>query len=125
MTMICRANSSWRNVTKLDGRIRLGLLCEHHAKSMTARLIIYLLAMLTGFSAAEAARPVLASPTSVGTEIGRAYAAVAVKTEEQGQDQPFIGAPVRVLPPAADLVAIAVTAVLPTTPVLRHDVILG
>jgi hypothetical protein len=92
---------------------------------MTTRLIIYLLAMLTGFSAAEAARPVLATPTSVGTEIGRAYAAVAVKTVEQGQDQPFIGGADRVSPSATDFVPIAVTSVAPTTPVLRHDVILG
>ena len=92
---------------------------------MTTRLIIYLLAMLTGFSAAEAARPVSAVPASVGAEIGQAYAAVAVKASELAQDRPSADVPVSALPPEANPVLLAFSAVVPTTPILRHDVILG
>ena len=44
------------------------------------RLLIYLLAMMTGFSAAEAARPVSATPAAVAQ---RAVAAVSVVSVEQ------------------------------------------
>ncbi|TSB04460.1 hypothetical protein [Sphingorhabdus contaminans] len=36
------------------------------------RLLIYLLAMLTGFSAAEAARPVTATPATLGSAVSSA-----------------------------------------------------
>lgn len=36
------------------------------------RLLIYLLAMLTGFSAAEAARPVTATPAALGSAVSSA-----------------------------------------------------
>lgn len=36
------------------------------------RLLIYLLAMLTGFSAAEAARPVSATPATLGSAVSSA-----------------------------------------------------
>jgi hypothetical protein len=88
------------------------------------RLLIYILAMLTGFSAAEAARPVSAASASVGAEVGRAYAAVAVKAVEQAQDRPSSGVPVSALPSAADAVPTAFFAIAATTPILRHDVIL-
>ena len=81
--------------------------------------------MMTGFSAAEAARPVTAVPASVGAEIGRAYGAVAVKVLEQAQDRPSADVPVSALPVAADYIAADFVGVFSTTPILRHDVILG
>jgi DMSO reductase anchor subunit len=39
---------------------------------MMTRLIIYLLAMMTGFSAAEAARPVAATPATLGSAVAQA-----------------------------------------------------
>lgn len=89
------------------------------------RILIYLLAMLTGFSAAEAARPVSAVPASVDAAVGQAYAAVAVKVAEQVQVRPrsdvsFPTAPGFEIPANPEF-----SAIEPTTPVLRHDVILG
>ena len=89
------------------------------------RILIYLLAMLTGFSAAEAARPVAAVPASVDAAVGQAYAAAAVVVTTQAQVGPIETAPVSA-PPLADLpVGDAFSAIVSTTPVLRHDVILG
>jgi hypothetical protein len=92
---------------------------------MMTRLFLYLLALMTGFSAAEAARPVTAAPASVGAEIGRAYTAVAVKAVEQAQDRPSAGVPVSALPVAADNIAADFVGIFSTTPIHRHDVILG
>ena len=89
------------------------------------RILIYLLAMLTGFSAAEAACPVSAASPAVDTAIARSYAAVAVKATEQVHMGPVVmaigfAAPTNELP-LVDLI-VSVDA---GTPVLRHDVILG
>jgi hypothetical protein len=92
---------------------------------MMTRLFLYLLAMMTGFSAAEAARPVTAVPASFGAEIGRAYTAVTVKAVEQSQDRPSAGVPVSALPVAADYIAADFVGIFSTTPIHRHDVILG
>lgn len=89
------------------------------------RLLIYLLAMLTGFTAAEAARPVAAVPASVGAEVGSVYAEVAVGAAEQIQDRPSGDLPVPSLPIVAKPVMAAYLAESPTTPIMRHDVILG
>lgn len=89
------------------------------------RLFLYLLAMMTGFSAAEAARPVAAVPASFGAEIGRAYAAVAVKAVEQARDRPSADVPVSALPVATNYIAADFVGVFSMTPILRHDVILG
>lgn len=40
------------------------------------RLLIYLLAMMTGFSAAEAARPVSATPATLGAAVAQAAVVV-------------------------------------------------
>ena len=92
---------------------------------MTTRLIIYLLAMLTGFSAAEAARPVLPVPASVGADIGQAYEVVAVKAAEHSQDRPSVISPAFVLSLGESPALGAFSAIAPTTPILRYDVILG
>lgn len=92
---------------------------------MMTKLIIYLLAMLTGFADADSARPVSAVPASVGAEASRLYAAVAVKVVEQRQDQPTIGVPASSSTPTVSFVVPAFTAIAATTPILRHDVILA
>jgi hypothetical protein len=89
------------------------------------RILIYLLAMLTGFSAAEAARPVAAMPASVDASVGHAYAAAAVKVAEQGQVRPVSDTSFSVAPSVELRIVDAFPTVAPTTPVLRHDVILG
>jgi hypothetical protein len=89
------------------------------------RLLIYLLAMLTGFSAAEAARPVPAVPASVGAAAGQAYAVASVKVAEKSQAAPEYGEPYAVAG-AAEMRPVAQVLVIElTTPVLRHDIILG
>ena len=85
------------------------------------RVLIYLLAMLTGFSAAEAARPVAEVPAS--SAVGQAYADVAVAVTAQTQLRPIA------LPPTSAWSAIELavgevfSAIISTTPVVRHDVI--
>jgi hypothetical protein len=88
------------------------------------RLLIYLLAMFTGFSAAEAARPVSAVPATVDASVSHAYADAAVKTVEQAQEPASAGAfpPVQESDSATFLLFASLAA---TSPVLRHDVILG
>lgn len=89
------------------------------------RILIYLLAMLTGFSAAEAARPIASASPAVDTAIARSYAAVAVKTTEKVHIGPVamargFAAPTNERPFIALIVPYDAG-----TPVLRHDVILG
>ncbi|MBL0924964.1 MAG: hypothetical protein IBJ12_10935 [Sphingomonadaceae bacterium] len=89
------------------------------------RLLIYLLAMLTGFSAAEAARPMSVTPASVDAAVGEAYAEAAVNIAEQAQissecTDPVATASISEIPLATEFSAIA-----GTTPVSRRDVILG
>ncbi len=89
------------------------------------RLLIYLLAMLTGFSAAEAARPVSAMPASVGAAVGQTLATVAVKAAKQIQVSPAANAQFVTAPVVQRLSVPLFLSVAATTPVLRHDVILG
>jgi hypothetical protein len=92
---------------------------------MMTKLIIYLLAMMTGFSAAEAACPASATPTSVGAAVGQTYAAVAVNVATQKQGRELSNIPISAAPVWRVSVVPAFLTVGPTTPVLRHDVILG
>jgi hypothetical protein len=92
---------------------------------MMTRLIIYLLAMMTGFSAAEAARPVPATPASVGSAVGQVYADIVVNVAHRVQVRPLSDTPVS---PALSIQVsdfAAYPAIALNTPVLRHDVILG
>jgi hypothetical protein len=89
------------------------------------RILIYILAMLTGFSAAEAARPVSAVPASVDAAVGQAYASAAVAVATQTQVRPVAATPVAATPVAELPAGGAFSAIILTTPVLRHDVILG
>jgi hypothetical protein len=89
------------------------------------RLLIYLLAMLTGFSAAEAARPALAVPAPVDATAGQAYAAAAVKVAAKAQIS--VDSTQAVTVPSAIHVPATVgfAAIGSSTPVLRRDVILA
>jgi hypothetical protein len=89
------------------------------------RLLIYLLAMFTGFSAAEAARPVSAVPASVGAAAGQAYAVAAVKIAEKVQIASDHSEPSEVALAVETLTSAEFSAIETTTPVLRHDIILG
>jgi hypothetical protein len=89
------------------------------------RLLIYLLAMLTGFSAVEAARPVVAVPASVDAAAGQAYAVAAVKVADQVRVASDVGQPSAFALEDETPTIAEFSAIEPTTPVLRHDVILG
>ncbi len=89
------------------------------------RILIYLLAMLSGFSAAEAARPVSSAPASVGSAVSQAYVASAAKVAEKAYALPMCDARfarVSLTPVGGVATLIAPT---PDTPVQRHDIILG
>lgn len=88
------------------------------------RLLIYLLAMLTGFSAAEAARPVSAVPASVDAAVGQAYAQAAVNIAENAPIAPEVARTFTVALAFNEPAAAVFSAIKPSTPVLRHDVIL-
>ena len=82
------------------------------------RLLIYLLALMSGFSAADAARAEVAHSSSV------AQAAVSVADAMVAQEQESIARPATVWP--RDLVHVPLHGVAPTfialTPITRRDV---
>lgn len=89
------------------------------------RILIYLLAMLSGFSAAEAARPVSSSATSVDLAAAQAYVAASVQEADKAFEQPLHVTPtarVHLMPVQG---SIAFVALAIDTPVYRHDIILG
>ena len=89
------------------------------------RLLIYLLAMMSGFSAAEAARPVSSASASVDTAVAQAYVAAAA-FEAVAASEPVmretLKVPVSLAPAIGEARPVAIT---PDTPVHRHDIILG
>lgn len=89
------------------------------------RILIYLLAMLTGFSAAEAARPVATASPAIDTAIARSFATVVVKSAEQVQDRSVTTKATFAKLSYDPSLAIFFTSGHPDTPVLRHDLILG
>lgn len=89
------------------------------------RLLIYLLAMMSGFSAAEAARPVSSASASVDTAVAQAYVATAA-FEAVAASEPVVRETTRMrasLFPAFG--AARPSVITPDTPVDRHDIILG
>lgn len=89
------------------------------------RLLIYLLAMMSGFSAAEAARPLSSASASVNMTVAQAYVAAAA-FEAVAASEPVV----RETAKARVFLALTVgearpMAVTPDTPVDRHDIILG
>ena len=82
------------------------------------RLLIYLLAMMTGFSAAEAACPVAAAPAAVaqGAFIAATVAAPELKIASTSlQQRPELAV-------AASAPVNATPSIGSSSPVLRHDV---
>ncbi|WP_295498989.1 hypothetical protein [Sphingorhabdus sp. EL138] len=89
------------------------------------RLLIYLLAMMSGFSAAEAARPVSSASASVDTAVAQAYVAAAA-LEAVAASEPVMRETAKALVSIAPAIGEArPVAVTPDTPVHRHDIILG
>jgi hypothetical protein len=89
------------------------------------RLLIYLLAMLTGFSSADAARPVSAVPASVDAAAGQAYRSAAVRIADTLQIAPKFVPPFTIVRKFETPSTSRFFAIQLTTPVLRHDLILG
>ena len=89
------------------------------------RLLIYLLAMMSGFSAAEAARPVSSASAALDTAVAQAYVAAAA-FEAVAASEPVmretLKVPVSLAPAIGEARPVAIT---PDTPVRRHDIILG
>jgi hypothetical protein len=90
------------------------------------RLLIYLLAMLTGFSAAEAARPVSATPATLGSAVSTAaIVAASVSLAERHETT----RPLRTYQPLAHSAQVIVHYVFDRdvfgfpTPVKAHDVL--
>ena len=89
------------------------------------RLLIYLLAMMSGFSAAEAARPVSSASASVDAAVAQAYVAAAA-LEAVAACEPVVREAATARAALAPAVGEArPMAVTPDTPVDRHDIILG
>lgn len=89
------------------------------------RILIYLLAMLSGFSAAEAARPVTSAPASVDTAVAQAYVAVSA-FEAVASFEPQVCSTAMAQVSLATAFGEATPVALDAdTPVDRHDIILG
>jgi hypothetical protein len=89
------------------------------------RLLIYLLAMMSGFSAADAARPVSSASASVDTAVAQAYVA-ATALEAVAACEPVVQETAKARASLAPAIGEATSvAVTPDTPVDRHDIILG
>ena len=89
------------------------------------RLLIYLLAMMSGFSAAEVARPVSSASASVDSAVAQAYV-TAAGLEAVAACEPVVRktATARAsLAPAVGKTNLA--TVKSDTPFDRHDIILG
>jgi hypothetical protein len=89
------------------------------------RLLIYLLAMISGFSAAETARPVSSAFASVDTAVAQAYVGAAA-LEAVAASAPVVRETAQARVSRAPAVGAAKSvAVSPDTPIDRHDIILG
>jgi prolyl-tRNA editing enzyme YbaK/EbsC (Cys-tRNA(Pro) deacylase) len=87
------------------------------------RLLIYLLAMMSGFSAAETARPVSSASASVDTAVAQAYVGAAAL---EAASAPVVRETAQARVSRAPAVGAAKSvAVSPDTPIDRHDIILG
>jgi hypothetical protein len=86
------------------------------------RLLIYLLAMMTGFSAAEAARPVSATPAALGSAVAHGAVVVASVTAVQQGNAPAFQANIVSLTSVMVAPADTIQPALATSPVTRHDI---
>ena len=87
------------------------------------RLLIYLLAMLSGFSVAEAARPVISTPASVDSSVAQSCVTTAALETDAADEQPLRNARLVRAPGAPAIGSATWAALSPDTPVHRHDVI--
>jgi hypothetical protein len=88
------------------------------------RLLIYLLAMLSGFSVAEAARPVISTPASVDSSVAQSYVATAALEADAAYERPQRNTRVVRAARTSAIGTATRVALAPDTPVHRHDVIL-
>lgn len=89
------------------------------------RLLIYLLAMMSGFSAAEPTRPVSSASASVDSAVAQAYVAAA-GLEADTACEPAVSKTAKAQASLTPAVGVAnPIAVTPDTPVDRHDILLG
>ena len=89
------------------------------------RILIYLLAMMSGFSAAEAARPLSSASASVDMAVTQVYVAAAA-FEAASASEPSVCVVSIVRLPLVSAIGEAIPAALThDTPVVRHDIILG
>lgn len=89
------------------------------------RILIYLLAMLSGFSAAEAVRPVSSTSTSVDSAVTQAYVSAAAFEAITAHELPVREVIIARAPLIFSVGATTRVAVTSGTPVDRHDIILG
>lgn len=105
----------------------MSLYASQHLIRRHMRLLIYLLAMMSGFSAAEAARPVssASASASVDTAVAQAYVAAAA-FEAVAASAPVVRETAKARVSRVPAVGAAKpVAVSPDTPIDRHDIILG
>ena len=89
------------------------------------RLLIYLLAMMSGFSAAEAARPVSSALASVDSVVAQVYVAAAA-LEAVAACEPVVRETAKARASLAPAVGKAnLASIKSDTPVDRHEIILG
>ena len=86
------------------------------------RLLIYLLAMMTGFSAAEAARPVAATPATLGSAVAHGAVVVASVASVRQHSASAIKAEIVSLPVVMALPTAAISPILATSPITRFDI---
>jgi hypothetical protein len=92
---------------------------------MMTRLIIYLLAMMTGFSAAEVARPVAATPATLGSAVAQAAVVVTAVVDIRND---MVSASLAEIPSLARASVFinrlkTQTSLAPSTsPISRHDI---
>ncbi len=86
------------------------------------RLLIYLLAMMTGFSAAEAARPVSATPAALGSAMAQGAAVLASVEAVKQHNAPASASKTASHPAAIALPTGIILLVLASSPITRFDI---
>ncbi|MEP7350471.1 MAG: hypothetical protein ABI668_11060 [Sphingorhabdus sp.] len=86
------------------------------------RLLIYLLAMMTGFSVADAARPVSSTPATLGSAVAHGAVVAASVASVQQEVASASSTALPALSTVAVLPVSTTASVAVTSPVIRHDV---
>ena len=86
------------------------------------RLLIYLLAMMTGFSAAEAARPVSATPAALGSAMAQGAVVLASVEAVKQHNAPASASKTASHPAAIALPTGIISLVLASSPITRFDI---